>query len=34
VALAHAAAHVARPQTQARPDMGDFAWRGVGVAAI
>jgi DNA-binding MarR family transcriptional regulator len=34
VALAYAAAHVARPRAQARPDMDDFAWRGVGVAAI
>jgi DNA-binding MarR family transcriptional regulator len=34
VALAHAAAHVANPRHQARPDVGDFAWRGVGVAAI
>jgi DNA-binding MarR family transcriptional regulator len=34
VALAHATAHVAHPRPQTRPDVGDFAWRGVGVAAI
>lgn len=34
VALAHAAAHVARPRPQARADVADFAWRAVGAAAI
>jgi DNA-binding MarR family transcriptional regulator len=34
VALAHAVAHVAHPRPLTRPDVGDFAWRGVGVAAI
>jgi DNA-binding MarR family transcriptional regulator len=34
VALAHATAHVAHPRRKARPDVGDFAWRGAGFAAI
>jgi DNA-binding MarR family transcriptional regulator len=34
VVLAHAAASAARPRSQARADMGEFAWRGVGTAPV
>jgi len=32
--LAHAAAHVAHPGTDTRLDVGDFVWRGTGVAVV
>jgi DNA-binding MarR family transcriptional regulator len=32
--LTHASAHVARPGTESRLDVGDFVWRGTGVAVV
>jgi DNA-binding MarR family transcriptional regulator len=32
--IAHAAAHAARPGTDTRLDVGDFVWRGTGVAVV